>query len=140
MKDEFNPFSMTGAVPAKKVDEDECLLPIPGEPYKAFGRASVKPVYTLHCILGREGYRSFQYVHLDGDSRFGVGKDGHVIQVRFCGSEAWQVTIRGRNLKRAYVLLHQHRLPWVMVAERDFSSDGDEIVTAIEIEEIQDQE
>jgi hypothetical protein len=42
-----------------------------------------------------------------------------------------KVTIRGRNLWRLYDYIHQHRIPWIMQASRDFSQDGQTIVTDI---------
>jgi hypothetical protein len=41
---------------------DDSELPEPCEPYKAHARAANKPVYSLHCLLGKDGIRSFQYV------------------------------------------------------------------------------
>ena len=125
---------------APRSDEPDSDLPDPSVPYQAHGRAANKPVYTLHCGLGREGYRSFQYLHLDSDSAFRIEPRGHVIVMRFVGTTVVRVTIRGRNLWRLYDYLHQHRVPWVMRADRDFSDGTDRpVVTAIEFEEVNER-
>jgi len=51
-----------------------------------------------------------------------------------------QVSIRGRNLRRLYELIHQHRIDWVMRVDRgrDFAGDGATVVTGIEIEEVRE--
>lgn len=105
-------------------------------PYQAHARASNKPVPALHCLLGKEGVRSFLYRHLDSDSQFRITSGGQVLVMRFGGIKAVQVTIRGRNLWRLYDYLHQERMPWVRVAERDFAADREPIITAIDFEDV----
>lgn len=117
---------------------EESMLPAPGTAYQAFGRAASQPVCTLHCGLGKEGYRSFAYLHLDSDSRFSTDGGGHVIVIRFAGLRPVQLTIRGRNLVRLYDSLHQHRTPWIMRADRDFTEGDDPVVTAIEFDDVKD--
>jgi hypothetical protein len=131
-------FGNKGRPASPAQDLDDCDLPDAAAPYQAFARAANKPVYTLHCCLGKNGYRSFQYVHLDSDSTF-EQRSGHVITLRFAGTKVMQVTITGRNLWRLFDYLHQHRMPWIMVADRDFSQDGDPIITRIAIEEVTGQ-
>jgi hypothetical protein len=121
-------------------EESDKELPDSSSPYQAYARASNKPVYTLHCCLGKDGYRSFQYVHLDSNSGFCIDPKGQTITVRFAGSKHLQVTIRGRNLWHLYDYLHQHRTSWIMRADRDFGEDKEAIITAIEIEEVNDSE
>ncbi|MCE9565983.1 MAG: hypothetical protein K8U57_28500 [Planctomycetes bacterium] len=116
--------------------ESDSELPDLAAPYQAHGRASNKSVSTLHCALGKDGYRSFQYMHLDSDSSFRMEATGHVIVVRFVGWKPIQVTIRGRNLWQLYDYIHQHRVPWVMRAERDFVEGKQTVITAIEIREV----
>ena len=53
--------------------------------YQAHARASNKPVQSVHCLLGKDGVRSFQYVHLDSDSQFRTTSSGQAIIVRFAG-------------------------------------------------------
>jgi hypothetical protein len=116
-------------------------LPDASAPYQAHGRASNKPVYTLHCALGKDGFRSFQYAHLDSNSEFRIEPKGHVITVRFVGTKVMTVTVRGRNLWKVYDYLHQHRLPWIMRADRDFADGADKqpLITTIEIEEVSEK-
>jgi hypothetical protein len=116
-------------------DDEEKELPDSSAPYQAHARPSNKPVYSLHCCLGKNGYRSFQYVHFDSDSRFQMTDKGHAITLRFIGTRMMQVRIVGRNLWRLYDLLHQHRVPWVMQVDRDFREGKEPVITAIEIEE-----
>jgi hypothetical protein len=104
--------------------------------YQAHARPSNKSVQSIHLLLGKEGVRSFQYVHLDSDSQFRTGNNGQVIVVRFAGLKSVQVTIRGRNLWRLYDYLHQHRMPWIMRADRDFADDKEPIITAIDFEDV----
>jgi hypothetical protein len=112
------------------VDSD---LPDTSAPYQAHARPASKPVYTLHCCLGKDGYRSFQMVHLDSDNSFKTTSSGHVITVRFAGTQVMQVTIKGRNLWQLYGALHSHRISWVMRADRDLADEPEAIITAIEI-------
>jgi len=119
---------------------DERMLPDLNGSYIAYDRAANKPVFTLHCILGKDGYRSFQNSHLDSDSQFSIVGNEQVISLRFCNWKIMAVTIRGRNLGRLYDYLHQHRMPWIRRIDpgRDFQADGEPVITAIEIIDVQD--
>lgn len=44
-----------------------------------------------------------------------------------------QVTIKGRNLWRLYDYVHQHRMPWIMQADRDLAEGQESLITAIDI-------
>src|SRR5579872_833289 len=74
----------------------EWNLPDPSRGYEASSRPSNKPLYSLHFILGRDGYQSFQYVHLDSNSSFSADENGQVIRLRFCGSKMMAVKLSGR--------------------------------------------
>ena len=126
-----------GGKPINPVHEPEAAdfdLPDPAAPYQAHARASNKPVFSLHCCLGKDGFRSFQYVHLDSGSSFTTDQAGHVITLRFIGTQVSQVIIRGRKLWRLYDYIHQHRMPWVMRADRNIADREEMIVTEIKIE------
>jgi hypothetical protein len=125
-------------VPSPEPDQADSELPDLGGPYQAHARPSTKPVYTLHCCLGKDGYRSFGYVHLDSDSTFKVDQGGHVITIRFDGTKTTQITITGRNLWRVYDLVHQHRMSWIMRADRDMAADKETIILGIEIVEVEE--
>jgi hypothetical protein len=108
-------------------------LPDTSGPYQSHGRPGNRPVYTLHCGLGKDGFRSFEYVHLDSDNSFKTSPSGHIITLRFAGTQVMQVIIKGRNLWRLYDYLHQHRISWIMRADRDLADEQEAIITAIEI-------
>ncbi|MBS0264478.1 MAG: hypothetical protein JSS02_21265 [Planctomycetes bacterium] len=122
---------------APATEPDEPTLPEPDAPYLPHSKPLARPVYTLHLLLGRDGCRSFQLVHLDSDSTFTADDAGQCIRLRFCGSKVMQVSIRGRNLRRLYDLIHQHRIAWVMRQElgRDFAAEGETVITEIHTEE-----
>jgi hypothetical protein len=126
---------------------EESLLPGPGDPYRAAGAPDPQPLTRLCCIMGRDGfqrgaqaYRYFQYVHLDSDTSLGFTDQGQVITLRFAGSKTVEVTIYGRNLLRICDGIHQHRIPWVRMADRDFRGGGEPgnapIITGISVEEV----
>ncbi len=121
--------------------EADSELPDLSHPYKAHGRAANKALYTLHCDLGKDGFRSFQYLHLDSNSEYRIEPKGQVLVVRFGGIKPVQVTIRGRNLRPVYDYIHQHRLPWIMRADRDFPDPAGKqvIITAIDFEEVSEK-
>jgi len=108
-------------------------LPDTSAPYQAHARPAIKPVYTLHCGLGKDGFRSFEYVHLDSNNSFKTSSSGHVITLRFAGTQVMQVTIKGRNLWQLYGALHSHRISWVMRADRDLAEEQEAIITGIDI-------
>jgi hypothetical protein len=108
-------------------------LPDTSAPYQAHARPANKPVYTLHCCLGKDGYRSFQMAHLDSDSSFQTTSAGHVITLRFAGTQVMKVTIKGRNLGLLYGALHAHRVSWITRADRNLAEEQEAIIAAIEI-------
>lgn len=152
MRDEYDPVKLSGGarfaepngsraetIPGAAITEDYDL-PDLGGTYKAHARASNKPVYTLHCLKGREGIFSYQYVHMDSNARFQATDKGQQITIRFAGLKPVELIIRGRNLWRFYDYLFQHRMPWVMQADRDMAQDREPVVTAIEIRELTREE
>ena len=128
-----------GRTGASAVDVDDSELPDLKEPYKAHSRASNKPVYILHCLLGKEGCRSFEYVQKDSNSEFKAGELGQIIKLRFAGTKIWEVTITGLNLWRLYDLIGQHRMAWVRKSDRGFAAgpDGETLIMGIDIKEIE---
>jgi hypothetical protein len=126
--------------PEKIRDSDvpDSLLPDVSKGYEHCARPSHHALYSLHFILGTDGYRSFQYVHLDSQSSLTTDGKGQVIRLRFCGSKVTAVTIRGRNLSRLYDYIHQHKIAWVMRMDRDFGTGNEPVVTAIDIEEVRE--
>ena len=84
------PAHLRNVIPS--VDEtpgdDERGLPSLGDGnYRAFARASNKPLYALHFISPQGDVRSFQYMHLDSDSSFTPER----IALRFTGIKIMNV-------------------------------------------------
>jgi len=131
--------SLFGGKPVDAQPEDELAdsdLPDTSAPYQAHARPASRPVYTLHCGLGKDGFRSFEYVHLDSNNSFKTSSSGHVITLRFAGTQVMQVTIKGRNLWQLYGALHSHRISWVMRADRDLAEEQEPAINCIEILEV----
>jgi hypothetical protein len=117
-------------------------LPESSGEYRAYGRASADPLYSLHFILGADGLRSFQYSHLDSDTRLTFDRNGQTIGLKFAHSTVTIVRLHGRNLRLLYDYIHQHKCPWVeqLEAGRDFDAGDDPVVTAIVIKEEKEEE
>jgi hypothetical protein len=118
-------------------DAADCQLPDSSAPYEAYGRPSAQPVYTLHCCLGKDGFRSFQYVHLDSWSHFEASSEGHTIRLRFGGTRLIDLTVVGRNLRLLYDYIHQHRAPSIRLCDRDFEDGAKPVITRISIDPVQ---
>lgn len=116
--------------------ETDSELPDPKAAYQAHARVSNKPVFTLHVILGKDGVRSFQYKDIDSNTAWRATDRGQVIELRFGGIRPTEIVLTGRNLWKLYDYIHQHRMPWVMRADRDFSDGSDAIVTGVEFRSI----
>jgi hypothetical protein len=129
--------SYSSLLPAAAAVEEEAGLPAlkDGE-YQAHGRPANKPVFAVHFINARREVRSFQYQHLESDSRF----EGGCIRLRFLAEVPVRVTIHGRNLWRLYDCLHRRVMPWVMEAGRgrDFGADGETVVSGVEFVEVRE--
>jgi hypothetical protein len=128
--------------------EGEAKLPVWDTPYKAVAQQDNGTLTRLACIMGKEGYqpggrayRFFQYVHLDSNTHLGFDANGHVMTLRFVGTEPATIIVRGRNLLRACDYIHLHRIAWIRASdpERDFAFLDEErgkkmeIITSIEI-------
>jgi len=123
-------------IPDRAEEEESGLPSLKEGEYQAHARASNKPVYAIHFVTPAGDVRSFQYVHLDSGSQFNAEK----ITLAFMGMEPVRVVIEGRNLWRLYDYIHQHRMPWVMVAGRDFAKDGQTIVSRVSYHSIKAEE
>ncbi len=95
--------------------------------YQPYGRAANKPLVSVHFIRPDGSIRSFQYRHLDSDSRF----DHERITLRFLGYQPTVVVIEGQHLWRLYDYLHQDRTPWIMEAARNFPEKGEPFVSKL---------
>src|SRR5437763_1598314 len=115
------------AVEPSPVDDETGLPSLDEKQYAAHARPANKPLYSIHFVTPAGEVRSFQYVHLDSNSCYTAG----CITLKFLGMEPLRVILHRRNLWKAYDLIHQHRLAWVMQASREFAQDGQTIVTEI---------
>lgn len=144
MPDSYDAVKLAGTLQRVKPEPEEsdewAMLPDMKEGYLAHARPSNKPVYAIHFVLGKDGYRSMQMIHLDSDSRFEADKAGQIIKLRFGGLEPVAVTIRGTNLKKLYTYIHHHRMPWVAQADqgRNFSRGDDPVVDSITVIPLED--
>jgi hypothetical protein len=119
--------------------EDLSPLPQPGDPYKAFSRASAKPRETLHVILANATVRGFPYGNFDGiDLQPATAGEGPVIVVRFAGLFPVEVQITGRNLELLHVYLSTFRITWIreMQAQGDFSDKATALIRRITVKKI----
>jgi hypothetical protein len=88
----------------------------------------------IHVKRGRDGTRSFQYVHI-GYEEFDPAGTRFVFE--FNVPEKWRVTVTGTNLWKIYNYLHQHRLEWIEQADRSIGKDESvPLISKIDVEEI----
>lgn len=120
----------------RQTEETGDPLPSPDAPYRAFARWSNKPEFSLHFITPAGTIRSFQYNHLDDDSRYSAER----LVLHFCGWRIWRVTIHGHNLRTLYDGIHHHRVGWVRVCSDAFAEEGEPLVEKVEIEEVRNFE
>jgi len=99
-------------------------------------RATAKLIPCLHVFRLRGSTRSFDFVHL-GFKEYDPGNTWFILE--FNEPEKFRVTVRGRNLWRIYNYIVQHRLEWIREADRDFAGDQEAIITAIEIESVEEE-
>lgn len=108
--------------------DDEAGLPSQAEgEYRAYGLPANKPLVSVHFITPDGMVRSFQYRHLDSDTRF----DHRQITLQFLGFRPMKIVIEGRHLWQLYDYIHQDRVAWIMQAGRDFAEEGQPIVSNI---------
>jgi hypothetical protein len=94
---------------------EAALLQGPGDAYKAYARASNKPVPTLVLLLSNASTRGFSNANLDRVDLLPASDPGQglVISMRFAGIAATEVRVAGRNLDGLYTYLGCHRIPCV---------------------------
>lgn len=131
MRDNVSTLESMLRPPQQRRDDADTELPDLGEgDYQAYSRPANKPIQSIHFITAKGTIRSFQYVHLDSDSRYSGGK----IELRFMGMEPVRVLIHGRNLWRLYDYIHQHRTSFVAEAVRDFSDNRETVITRVDFD------
>jgi hypothetical protein len=119
--------------PRTSIEDDDDRLPSLAEgEYLAYGLPANRPLVSIHFIVPDGTIRSFQYRHLDSDTRYDAGR----ITLRFLGLRPMKVVIEGRNLQSLYYHIHQDRIRFVAQAARDFAKDDEPIVSKIDISEL----
>ncbi len=107
----------------------------PGGDYQAQARPSNKEEPAIHFLARDGSARTFQYMHLDSDSRYEPSTDkGTRLVFRFMGAVPVEVVITGRNLWPIYNYIALHRMPWaweISSAKRDFEGKDKPVVTSI---------
>lgn len=101
------------------------------ELFKSFARPWIKPVRAIHFFTQDGKCRTFEYADLR--SRCGDDQDfePNRFTLSFLGIKPMEVEVVGRDLWPLYDYIHQHRMPWVMVAARDFATNDETIVTRL---------
>ena len=105
--------------------------PTNAEDYKSYARAWFKPVRAIHFFTQDGSCRTFEYSDLRSRGGHDVDFESTRFTLAFLGMRAVEITIEGRDLWPLYDYIHQHRMPWVMVAARDFARNGETIVTRV---------
>jgi len=96
---------------------DDSGLPSPADGTdRAYGEPASRPLVSVHFVTPDGCVRSFQYRHLDSDTRF----EHRQITLRFLGYQPIMVVIEGQHLRQLYDQLHCNVTPWVMQVARDF--------------------
>jgi hypothetical protein len=108
-------------------DDDRGLPSQTDGKYLPYGRPANKHLVSIHFITPDGRVRSFQYRHLDSDTRF----EHQQITLRFLGFRATTVVIEGQHLWQLYDYIHQDRIPFVREAARNFSEEGKPFVSKI---------
>jgi hypothetical protein len=132
------------AEPAEELPplDDVAPLPGPGDAYKAYARASNKPLPTLVLLLANASARGFSYANLDTLDLLPSGDPGQgpVIVLAFSGITPTEIRLHGRNLDALYVALGAHRTAWIRErsASRDFIPATETVITGIKINKIED--
>jgi len=110
-----------------------------GMAYQAHARPGNKLLPSIHFILRDRSIRTFQYMHLESNSRFEPlpqGK-GQRLTFRFASSSAVGVVIEGRNLFRLYDYITLHRMAWVCELDegRDFEDEKAAVIRSFKFDE-----
>ncbi len=121
--------------------DDVSPLPGPGDAYKAYARASNKPLPTLVLLLANASTRGFSYANLDTIDLLPSSDPGQgpVIVLRFSGITPTEIVLPGRNLDALYVALGAHRVAWVRERSpsRDFIPAAETVITGIRFNKIE---
>lgn len=100
--------------------------------YKAYGNPTLKPCYSLFIIKGCR-VELYPYYHLSERSYFERTSDGDSIVLLYQDAK---ICITGNNLWRMWDYVGQHRMPWIRMADRAMSEDGEKIIVNIDINQL----
>jgi hypothetical protein len=106
----------------------------PDGDYQAHARPANKEQPAIHFLARDGSARTFQFIHLDSDSRYEPSTaSGARLVFRFMGAVPVEVVITGRNLWPLYNYIALHRMPWAweLPARRDFEGNDKAVVTSI---------
>jgi hypothetical protein len=123
--------------------------PVDGTPYQAFGRS--RP-YELPALLlyfnamerrryGRKMIR-VHYDQIEGDDPMTGGftpECGSFCFVVTTAGKRLGITVHGRELERGFHLFTWRKLPWMCSVERDFGNTPGEVITGIDIVELEEE-
>jgi hypothetical protein len=122
------------AASARPADADGSDEFSPDGEYQAHARPSNHAQPAIHFLACDGSARTFQYMHLDSDSRFipSTEKCTRII-LRFMGAMPVEVVIEGRNLWPLYNYITLHRMAWAweLPAKRDFEGKDKPVINAI---------
>lgn len=81
-------------------------------------------------------WESFQYASIGARSEYEPTR----FAVDFVDyPDRYRVVVTGRNLERIYLNCIHARLEWMRAADRDFSADGEPVVTKVEVVKIEEK-
>jgi hypothetical protein len=100
--------------------------------FKCYARAWTKPLRSIHFFTQDGKCRTFEYADLRSRCSDDEDFEPTRFKLAFFGIEPVEVVVDGRDLWPLYDYIHQHRMPWVMVAARAFGENGGTLVTHFE--------
>jgi hypothetical protein len=130
----------SGRTPSEDDPDHVDFPPTNAADYKSYARAWIKPVRAIHFFTQDGRCRTFEYADLR--TRGGNNEDFESTRftLAFLGMRAVEVTVEGRDLWPLYDYIHQARMPWVIVAARDFARNGETIVTRVTFTNLKPEE
>jgi hypothetical protein len=122
------------AAPTRSADPDGLDEFSPNGDYQAHARPSNHEQPAIHFMARDGSARTFQYMHLDSDSRYVPSTEtGARLVFRFMGAVPVEVVISGRNLWPLYNYISLHRMSWAweLPRKQDFEGNDKAVVTSI---------
>jgi hypothetical protein len=135
-----DPPPATAAEPDVELPPLDDISPLPGQgdAYKAYSRASNKPVPSLVILMADASARGFSYANLDTMDLVASADPGQgpEIVLTFCNNK--EVRLEGRNVDLLYTYIQFHRVSWIRVRppSRDFIPAGETVITGAKISKL----